>query len=190
MTGSLPVAHFDALYARNPDPWALATSPYEVEKYAATVAALGGRHFASAIEIGCAIGTLTERLAPHCTALLGVDFAAAPLVDARARCAAWPGVAFARLTVPETWPAGTFDLIMLSEVLYFLCAADIARLGARVAGCLRPGGMVVLVNWLGPNDGTMPGDAAAAGMLAALPAAWRRAEVVREASYVIHRVDR
>ena len=35
-TASIPADYFNTLYARDPDPWQFATSPYEAEKYAAT----------------------------------------------------------------------------------------------------------------------------------------------------------
>ena len=67
--------YFDELYRADPDPWDLATSDYERRKYAVTIDALDGRRFARALEIGCSIGVLTERLAPWCDDLLAVDAA-------------------------------------------------------------------------------------------------------------------
>ena len=78
---------FDGMYAERPDPWGFETSPYEQAKYDATIAALP-RRYATALEAGCSIGVLSERLAAHCDALLGVDVAEAPLAArprARAR---------------------------------------------------------------------------------------------------------
>ena len=60
---TLPAAYFDSLYAAEADPWAFATSDYEREKYAATLAALPRPHYARALEIGCSIGVLTRMLA-------------------------------------------------------------------------------------------------------------------------------
>ena len=61
-------AYFEELYAADHDPWDLATSAYERDKYEATMAALEGRRFASALEVGCSIGMLTERWPPAATA--------------------------------------------------------------------------------------------------------------------------
>lgn len=169
---SVPASYFDQLYRERPDPWDLAGSGYEAGKYAATLEALPPRRFARALEVGCSIGTLSARLAPRCDAFLGMDFAEAPLAEARRRCAPHPHAAFVRMAAPGEWPPGHFDLIMLSEVLYYLGLADLDALARRCEASLARGGVVLLVNWRGENDGTMSGDAAALAFLAALPARW------------------
>jgi 2-polyprenyl-3-methyl-5-hydroxy-6-metoxy-1,4-benzoquinol methylase len=169
---SVPAARFERLYRDQPDPWNLGASPYEAAKYAATVTALPDRRFASGLEVGCSIGTLSAHLAPRCINFLGVDFAQAPLAEARRRCEGHPGALFRHMAVPEEWPEGSFDLIVLSEVLYYLDLTDLDALAARCESSLRPGGVILLVNWRGPNDGTMSGDSAALSFLAALPEGW------------------
>jgi 2-polyprenyl-3-methyl-5-hydroxy-6-metoxy-1,4-benzoquinol methylase len=153
--------YFEQLYQRDLDPWRFATSAYERAKYAATIDALGQRRFARALEVGCSIGVLTQHLADCCDAILGIDIAAAPLRMAKAYCCDRPQITFRRMAVPDQWPAGSFDLIILSEVLYFLSPADICRLVARVTGSLSPGGLILLVNWLGATDNPCSGDEAA-----------------------------
>ncbi len=158
---SRPASHFQSLYQASPDPWGFSTSPYEQEKYAHTLAILGDRRFASGLEVGCSIGILTRQLAPRCASLLATDIVEDPLSDARARCAGQPQVRFARMQMPMQWPAERFDLIVFSEVLYFLSPADIDRCARRVAGCLLPNAHVLLVNWLGRSDDPCSGDEAA-----------------------------
>ena len=164
---SLDAAYFEAIYAADADPWRFASSDYERAKYTATLAALPRPHYARAFEIGCSIGVLTAQLAARCDALLAVDLAEAPLAAARARCAGLPGIAFRRMAVPAEWPDGAFDLILLSEVVYYLDAADLARLAGRVAAALVPGGEALLVHWTGETDYPLSGDAAAEGFIAA-----------------------
>ncbi|MEH3145916.1 MAG: SAM-dependent methyltransferase [Methylobacterium frigidaeris] len=158
---SLPPDYFDARYAADPDPWRFATSPYEREKYAATLAALSRERYGSVLEIGCSIGVLTAALGRRCDALLGLDVAEAALAGARIRCADQAHIRFARIRVPDEWPEGRFDLILLSEVVYYLDAADVARLVERVRAGLAPGGEVVLVHWTGETDYPLGGDEAA-----------------------------
>jgi 2-polyprenyl-3-methyl-5-hydroxy-6-metoxy-1,4-benzoquinol methylase len=158
---SRDAAYFDRIYARDGDPWRFATSDYERAKYAATIAALNGRRFMSALEIGCSIGVLTSQLAAHCEALLAIDIAAAALDAAQTRCGDLPHVGFQRMAVPREWPVGQFDLVVISEVLYFLAPAAIAALADRVTSSLAPGGSVLLVNWLGVADNPCSGDTAA-----------------------------
>lgn len=150
--------YFERLYARDPDPWRFASSDYERDKYAATLAALPDRRFASGFEIGCSIGVLTRQLADRCDTLLGVDVSDIALDQARQRC---PGVAFANMDLRSQWPEGRFDLILFSEVLYYLGLDGIRLVARHTVEKLQPGGVVGLVNWFGPTDGACTGDEAA-----------------------------
>ena len=71
------------------------------------------------------------------------------------------------MQVPAEWPTGRFDLIVFSEVLYFLAAADIARCADRIRANLLPGAVIALVNWLGETDDPTTGDEAAERFIAA-----------------------
>lgn len=153
--------YFETLYQRDPDPWKFATSDYERDKYAATLAALPERRFARCFEIGCSIGVLTRQLAERCDSVLGVDVSETALVQARARCADLAQVSLEHMAVPDSWPEGSFDLIMFSEVLYYLGIPGIHEAARRTLLSLAPGGMVVLVNWHGSTDGACSGDKAA-----------------------------
>ena len=150
--------YFERLYAGDPDPWRFATSDYERDKYAATMGALPNRRFASGFEVGCSIGVLTKQLADRCDRLLGVDVSDIALDQARQRC---PGVVFENMDLRSAWPPGQFDLILFSEVLYYLGLDGIRRAAAHTVSSLAPGGVVGLVNWFGPTDGACTGDEAA-----------------------------
>ncbi len=167
MNGTLPTSYFDALYDTSPDPWSFETSAYEHAKYAATLAALPRARYARALEVGCSIGVLTHRLAARCDRLVALDPAVAALDRARQRCAALAHVDFMTARVPYDWPPGRFDLILLSEVVYYLDAADVVRLAERVLGSLAPGGQVELVHWIRETDYPLSGDEAAERFIAA-----------------------
>ncbi len=154
--------HFEQLYRANPDPWNFTTSAYEQDKYEATLAALGTRRFGRALEVGCSIGVLTELLAKHCDQLIGLDFAPSAVEAARIRCAPYPGVTIEHMQVPQQWPVGRFDLIVLSEVLYFLNESDLKAICAQTLRSILPGGRVMLVNYTGVTDDPISGSAAAA----------------------------
>ena len=49
--------------------------------------------------------------------------------------------------VPQIWPAGAFDLILFSDVLYDRGIDGLQDIARRTAACLMPGDMVVLINW-------------------------------------------
>ncbi len=153
--------HFQRLYDADADPWHFRTSAYEQEKYRRTLASLGDRRFRSGFEAGCSIGVLTRRLATNCDALLAVDIVEAPLAAARRICADQPWVRFQKMRVPGEWPDEMFNLIVLSEVLYFLAPADIAAVADRVCATLEADGIALLVNWRGRSGDPCTGDAAA-----------------------------
>ena len=179
----VPPDHFDRLYASNPDPWSFATSEYERDKYAATLSALPRSRFARCFEVGCSIGVLTRDLAARCDAVLAVDVADAALEQARARCAGLPGVTFANMVLPGAWPEGRFDLVIFSEVLYYLGIPGLQQAARQTVDCLMPGGAVVLVNWRGPTDGACTGEEAADLFTAAAGPALRTTHLARAEKY-------
>jgi cyclopropane fatty-acyl-phospholipid synthase-like methyltransferase len=161
MTESRDATHFQRLYEASPDPWQFRTSAYEQAKYRRTIASLADRRFRSGFEVGCSVGVLTRSLADRCDTLLAVDIVEAPLPAARNLCVDHRQVRFERMQVPGEWPNLAFDLIVLSEVLYFLSPADIASVADRVCATLDPDGVVVLVNWRGRSGDPPTGDEAA-----------------------------
>ncbi|NVO84533.1 class I SAM-dependent DNA methyltransferase [Hymenobacter terrestris] len=157
---TLPPDYFDKVYEANQDPWDFATSAYEQEKYAATLASLPREHYARVFEIGCSLGILTARLAPRCGYLLAVDVAEAALQQARQRCASLPQIELQHLRVPDEFPKGQFDLILVSEVGYYWSPPDLARAADQIITALPAGGQLVLVHWTPPvHDYPLTGDA-------------------------------
>ncbi|GBR09345.1 class I SAM-dependent DNA methyltransferase [Acetobacter oeni] len=155
---------FEQLYKQNPDPWGFETSPYEQDKYATTLALTGPGPFDQALELGCSIGVLTASLTPRCKHLLAVDIAETALTHARRRCATFPNVTFRRARLPDefpTLPRESCDLILISELLYFLAPADILHLAQHCLAIRRPHTPIILVNWTGPTNTPCTGDTAA-----------------------------
>jgi len=180
---------FERLYREAPDPWDFASSPYEAAKYDATLQALGDRRWHRALEIGCSIGVLTARLAERCDALLAVDVSDTALAQARERVAGRGNVTVERREIPEAFPAGEFDLVVCSEVLYYL---DPPGLDATVAGlrhAVVPGGSVLAVHWR-PATQRYPftGDEVHARLADGL--GWPAAVSERHERYALDRFDR
>lgn len=144
---SLAPGYFDDVYRANTDPWAFATSPYERTKYTDTLASLPRPHYEQAFEIGCSIGIFTAQLAQRCGHLLSVDVSETALAQARQRCAELPQVTLKRLQVPQEFPEGQFDLILMSEVGYYWSKPDLARAADQMLAALAPGGQLLLVHW-------------------------------------------
>lgn len=147
---SLTEKYFEDVYAANDDPWNFAASEYEAEKYAATLAALPAEFYQNAFEIGCSIGVLTEKLAARCGKLLSVDVSEKALAQARKRCAGLSQVTFKKMSVPQEFPAEMFDLILISEVGYYLAAEDWDRTIEKIFAQSAAKGQIALVHWLPP----------------------------------------
>ncbi len=144
---------FDELYRDAADPWSFDTSAYEARKRAITLASLTRERYRRGFEPGCSIGTLTARLADRCDALLAADVSALAVARTRERLTDRPHVHVDRLEVPLEWPEGAFDLIVVSELGYFLAAAELDSLLDHAIASLEPGGDLIAVHWLGPIDG-------------------------------------
>ncbi len=138
---------FEDLYAREEDPWGFADRDYEREKYAHTVAALGPARFERGLEVGCSIGVLTERLAALCTQLVAIDVSDRALALALRRLGKRGDVTLSRMSFPEQMPAGRWDLVVCSEVLYYLDASAFDLALERLRAVLLDGGDVLAVHW-------------------------------------------
>jgi SAM-dependent methyltransferase len=149
---TLDRAYFEDLYRQDGDPWRFETSAYEREKYGRTLAALGAARARRALEVGCSIGVLTEQLAARCDHLIATDISTAALDQARRRCANLPHVVFKAVRGAGDSFEGTFDLIVLSEVVYYWDDADIVQAAAKLATAMATGGRLLLVHWLGETD--------------------------------------
>jgi cyclopropane fatty-acyl-phospholipid synthase-like methyltransferase len=152
------------MYAGAVDPWQLSTRWYEQRKYAITLATLPSRHYRHAFEPGCSIGTLTALLAQRCDHVTAVDVADAAVrsADARLREAGCRDrVTLTRSSLDAAWPPGPFDLLVLSEVAYYLDADTLAQVLRRECGRLQPDANVVAAHWRHPvSDYPLTGDAA------------------------------
>ena len=144
---SLPASYFEALYTTNPDPWKFETSEYEIKKYQATLAALP-KQYNNAFEIGGSIGVLTEKLAAKCKSLLSVDASKIAQEKAIQRCKHLSQVRFEVMFLPQQFPQEMFDLILVSEVGYYLSWEDLQTARQLLIEHLQPGGHLLLVHWI------------------------------------------
>ena len=139
--------YFERWDSRSDDPWGHLASDYERERYEWTLAALGGRRFGRALEVGCSLGMFTEMLAQHCDEALGVDISQVSVDRARERLAEVPNVRFERRTLPAEMPEGPFDLIVCADVLVYWTADELRAALAAMEAALAPGGALLLVHY-------------------------------------------
>ena len=144
---SVSLDYFTGLYEAKTDPWDLATKWHDQRKYAVTVASLPRERYRRCYEPGCSIGLLTWMLAPRCDEILAVDSVDEAVAAAREVVAGFPHVRVERASLPAELPDGTFDLIVLGDLLYYLDAADLEILLDGLTGRLDAGGDVVSVHF-------------------------------------------
>jgi hypothetical protein len=153
VTRPATVEDFDARYARDADPWACRTAWYERRKRAVTLAALPRDRYRLAWEPACGIGALTAGLAARAERVVASD-GSPRAVAAAAAAAGGPGVhvSVARLPDPPPIARGAADLVVLSEILYYLPEADRVRTLAVAHDVLGRDGDLVAVHWLPRAD--------------------------------------
>jgi SAM-dependent methyltransferase len=157
---SMERSYFEEMYKTDPDPWRFASSWYEERKYALTMAALPDRRYRSAFEPGCSIGVLTALLGERCDQLLATDIVPDVLADARSRCRSLAGVRIEERAIPEAWPAGPFDLVVLSEIAYYFDRSTLDDLLGKLLVTTTPGATIVGVHWRGTTNYPLGGDEA------------------------------
>jgi 2-polyprenyl-3-methyl-5-hydroxy-6-metoxy-1,4-benzoquinol methylase len=151
----LPDSYFQALYADSADPWALASRWYEQRKYAITLSLLPYQRYRHAFEPGCSIGVLSELLTHRCDRVTAMDVATTPLhaVDQRLRGAGVRDqVTLLHGSLDQPWPPGPFDLVVLSEVGYYLNDETLRAVLNRECQRLPTGATVVAAHWRHPVD--------------------------------------
>jgi len=144
---SIGKPYFDAMYAASQDPWNFTASAYEQEKYQHTIKALAGKQFKQGIEIGCSIGILTELLSRHCEVIMGVDISEQPIAIAKERLKNREGISFDVLQIPQQYPDQKYDLIVVSEVAYYMSKEDLTLTKELISDSLVAGGTLCLVHW-------------------------------------------
>ncbi|XZN99660.1 MAG: SAM-dependent methyltransferase [Microcoleus sp.] len=149
---SVPSSFFDETYRQSTDPWRYTSSFYETSKFRTTIRSLPKGRFKNAFEIGCAIGVLTKKLAPKCDRLLSVDYSEVGLEEARKRCINLPQVRFEQMQIPQQFPTEQFDLILFSEVGYYLTKEDLQKTKEKIIDILLPGGFLLMVHYRFPVE--------------------------------------
>jgi SAM-dependent methyltransferase len=160
----LPVEYFDQLYANSPDPWNLAASWYERRRHTIMLALLPFQHYQHAFEPGCSVGVLTEQLTYRCHRVTATDVATVALERASRRLRAGgrrDQVTLVHQSIDVPWPAGQFDLVVLSEVCYYLPADTLRAVLDSEIPRLAAGATVVASHWRRPvSDYPMTGERA------------------------------
>ena len=159
-------SYFDALYNDNTDPWQYQTRWYEKRKRDMCLAILPQSQYNNAIELGCGNGVLSELLAQRCQALVSIDGNHQAVQLAKARLSELPHAKVIQGVIPnslltlentlsDTYPLSSdtptrespFDLIVISEILYYLSPNDIDTIITWTQQNLAIGGTLLCCHW-------------------------------------------
>ena len=171
-TSAYSESYFDALYNDNTDPWQYQTRWYEKRKRDICLAILPQSQYNNAIELGCGNGVLSELFAQRCQALVSIDGNQRAVQLAKERLAELSHVKVIQGVVPnrllnlkeaiiEAYPLSNdtptiepaFDLIVISEILYYLSLNDIDTVIAWTQQNLAIGGTLLCCHWRYAIDG-------------------------------------
>lgn len=132
---------------RNPDPYKVSASGYELEKMERVMATLGfEKRFGSILEIGCGEGNMTARLASISGRTLATDISDMAVRRTRETTSSFPNVETQRLDLLSDEPPGQFDLVVASEVLYYFEKGQLPAVLERITSCVKNGGSVALIH--------------------------------------------
>jgi SAM-dependent methyltransferase len=145
--------YFQQLFNASDDPWSFRTRWYEKRKRELMLASLPRQRYQHVYEPACANGEFSALLAERSESLLCQDIIEKAVTLARCRLGHLPHVRVEQARIPEDWPVGTFDLIILSEVGYFLDARAWHQVIENTLLSLGPEGGVLACHWLHPIEG-------------------------------------
>ncbi|WP_199510691.1 class I SAM-dependent methyltransferase [Nucisporomicrobium flavum] len=150
---SISEDHFVNLYLAKDDPWDVATKWHDQRKYAVTMASLPRERYRRCYEPGCSIGLLTRMLAERCDEVLAVDCVESAVQQAAEVNRDLANVRVATAMLPAELPEGTFDLVVIGDLLYYLSGDDLTALLDGLIQRLEPGGDLAAVHFRDRQDG-------------------------------------
>ncbi|NNJ16246.1 class I SAM-dependent methyltransferase [Pseudomonas putida CSV86] len=150
---SVDARYFADLFAASDDPWAFRTRWYEKRKRELIMASLPRQFYERIFEPACANGELSAALAERCTELVCHDLDSTAVALARQRLGGLRNVQVGQGRLPGDWPGGSFDLIVLGEIGYYLDPEQWLQVIEQAVASLGEDGGLLACHWLHPIDG-------------------------------------
>lgn len=135
------------------DPWRLDANAFEQERHSQMLRlSLSQGPITNALEVGCAAGAFTEKLAPYCKRLTVIDVVPRAIARTRQRMKESSHINWIVADVRQFSTQQLFDLIVVAEVLYYL--EDVAAIRTAVhnlVSMLAPSGHMVFGSAIDAN---------------------------------------
>ncbi len=182
----IDLAGFEAKFQASGDPWDYRSSAFEAAKRRVLLRACGPGKRGRGLELACAIGETSRALLARCLTLVAVDGAPTALETARRLTPPGARIDYRQTVLPDGVPRGPFDLVVVSEIAYYLSPRDLGILARKLADALAPGGRIVVLHHLVPFDDAAQLPALAQERLCrALGAAMPRIRTERRGRYAV-----
>ncbi|RZF55861.1 methyltransferase domain-containing protein [Acinetobacter halotolerans] len=139
--------YFEALYRNNDDPWGYDFHWYEARKRQICLALLTRQHYPKVLEIGCSNGHLSMHLAERADQLLCLDASDYAVQLASQRLNGLKHVKIENRRIPQAFPNEVFDLIIISEVAYYLSLSELHQLIEKLKCSLSEAGEILCCHW-------------------------------------------
>ena len=134
------LSHFDNLFTFDEDPWNVRVSHAERHKRRAVDRMIGSQRLGWGLELGTGNGVTTRALAPRFAHLVAIDGSPAAVELTRRETRAHDNVEVLLRVLPCALPVGAFDVVVASEVLYYLPAPALTAMLANIYAALKPNG--------------------------------------------------
>ncbi len=143
---TLSQQYFDERYKESVAVSGSGISEENQKKNTQILKALKQEHYENVLEIGCSDGVLTELLAERSTKLLAIDISELAVEAAKKMLADQKNVTIKKASIPDSFPVGNYDLIIINEVGYYLSLRDLVETKNTLKNNLNSGGELLLAH--------------------------------------------
>jgi len=139
--------YFEELYRNNSDPWGYDFHWYEARKRQICLALLTRQHYQNVLEVGCSNGHLSVHLAQRAGRLLCIDVSESAVQLASQRLQKFEHVVVENRKIPEDFLVQKYDLILISEMAYYLSAEELHQFIEKLKQSLNTNGEILCCHW-------------------------------------------
>lgn len=144
---SFKANYFDRLYTFSHDPFENEASSYEQAKLDLIFQFLFLEPYKLLMDMGCGTGAMTVQLAKKVKQTIGIDFSQEAIAIARQRYGNTPNLDFVVANLSEYKPSSKADVIVASEVLYYIrrnSKQEFEKVVRNIASLVLPGGKLIV----------------------------------------------
>lgn len=139
--------YFEDLYRHNNDPWGYDFHWYEARKRQICLSLLTKPRYPKVLEVGCSNGHLSFHLAQRAEELVCIDVSERAVQLASARLQEFEHVVVENRKIPEDYSIQKFDLILISEMAYYLSADELHQFIEKLKHSLNDDGEILCCHW-------------------------------------------